>query len=155
MFTFPFFLRPSDLSMCKLIWWKAPTQLPNGSCDEIILSVAVFKIKSELCIGCIGWWSPVLCDIVKETIAYTKLYALQVYSSQFVRFCDKLTISINMISILPTLTRQELVTTCLESTTSTSGSFMATLRIHVMSKPYTFSHPGKYSIVTLPHLVGP
>lgn len=42
-----------------------------------------------------------------------------------------------------TLTRQELVTTCLESTTSTSGSFMATLRMQVMSNPYTFSHPAE------------
>lgn len=49
-------------------------------------------------------------------------------------------------SVLLTLTRQEFVTTCLRSTTSTSGSFMATLRIQVMSKPYTFSHPGKYSM---------
>lgn len=50
--------------------------------------------------------------------------------------------NIVIIVILLTLMRHELVTTCLGSTTSTSGSFMATLRMQVMSKPYTFSHPG-------------
>lgn len=50
-----------------------------------------------------------------------------------------------LLIIRLTLMRQELVTTCLGSTTSTSGSFMATLRMQVMSKPYTFSHPGKHS----------
>lgn len=48
-----------------------------------------------------------------------------------------------------TLTRQELVTTCLGSTTSTRGSFIATFRMQVMSKPYTFSHPGEYGMVEL------
>ena len=43
--------------------------------------------------------------------------------------------------VVLTLTRQELVTTCLLSTMSTRGSLMATLRMHVMSNPYTFSHP--------------
>ena len=33
------------------------------------------------------------------------------------------------------------MTTCLESTMSTNGSFIATFRMQVMSKPYTFSHP--------------
>ena len=40
-----------------------------------------------------------------------------------------------------TFKRQALVTTCLGSTTSTRGSLMATLRMQLMSKPYTFSHP--------------
>lgn len=42
---------------------------------------------------------------------------------------------------IPTLIRQELVTTCFGSTISTSGSIIAMLRMQVMSKPYTFSHP--------------
>lgn len=37
--------------------------------------------------------------------------------------------------------RQELLTSCLGSTTSTRGSLMATSLIQDMSKPYTFSHP--------------
>jgi len=45
----------------------------------------------------------------------------------------------------PTLMRQAFVTTCLRSTTSTRGSMMATLRTQVMSKPYTFSHPGEHT----------
>lgn len=40
-----------------------------------------------------------------------------------------------------TFKRQALVTTCLGSTTSTRGSLMATLRMQLMSNPYTFSHP--------------
>jgi len=40
-----------------------------------------------------------------------------------------------------TLTRQLLVTTCFGSTTSTSGSQMATLRIQLISNPWTLSHP--------------
>lgn len=40
-----------------------------------------------------------------------------------------------------TFRRQALVTTCLGSTTSTRGSLMATLRMQLMSNPYTFSHP--------------
>lgn len=40
-----------------------------------------------------------------------------------------------------TFRRQAFVTTCLGSTTSTRGSLMATLRMQLMSKPYTFSHP--------------
>ena len=40
-----------------------------------------------------------------------------------------------------TFRRQALVTTCLGSTTSTKGSLMATLRMQLMSNPYTFSHP--------------
>lgn len=40
-----------------------------------------------------------------------------------------------------TLIRQELLTSCLGSTTSTRGSFMATSLMQDMSKPYTFSHP--------------
>lgn len=40
-----------------------------------------------------------------------------------------------------TLTRQLLVTTCFGSTTSTSGSQIATLRIQLISKPWTLSHP--------------
>jgi len=40
-----------------------------------------------------------------------------------------------------TFTRQELVTSCLELTTSTSGSLTATWRMQLMSKPYTESHP--------------
>lgn len=39
--------------------------------------------------------------------------------------------------------RQELVTSCLGSTTSTRGSLMATSLIQDMSKPYTFSHPDR------------
>lgn len=42
-----------------------------------------------------------------------------------------------------TFRRQALVTTCLGSTTSTRGSLMATLRMQLMSKPYTFSHPAR------------
>ena len=41
----------------------------------------------------------------------------------------------------PTFRRQELETTCLGSTTSTRGSWTATSRIQLMSKPYTLSHP--------------
>lgn len=40
-----------------------------------------------------------------------------------------------------TFRRQAFVTTCLGSTTSTRGSLMATLRMQLMSNPYTFSHP--------------
>lgn len=41
----------------------------------------------------------------------------------------------------PTLMRQALLTSCLGSTTSTSGSLIATSLMHDISKPYTFSHP--------------
>lgn len=41
----------------------------------------------------------------------------------------------------PTLMRQALLTSCLGSTTSTSGSLMATSLMQDMSKPYTLSHP--------------
>lgn len=44
-----------------------------------------------------------------------------------------------------TFRRQALVTTCLGSTTSTRGSLMATLRMQLMSNPYTFSHPVQYT----------
>lgn len=40
-----------------------------------------------------------------------------------------------------TFKRQTFVTTCLGSTTSTKGSEIATLRIQLMLKPYTLSHP--------------
>lgn len=45
-----------------------------------------------------------------------------------------------------TLIRQAVLTSCLGSTTSTSGSVMATSLIQDMSKPYTFSHPKKMQI---------
>lgn len=44
-----------------------------------------------------------------------------------------------------TFRRQVLVTTCLGSTTSTRGSLIATLRMQLMSNPYTFSHPVEYT----------
>lgn len=47
----------------------------------------------------------------------------------------------HVISNRLTFRRQALVTTCLGSTTSTRGSLMATLRMQLMSNPYTFSHP--------------
>lgn len=43
----------------------------------------------------------------------------------------------------PTLTRQELLTSCLGSTTSTRGSLIATSLMQDISKPYTFSHPDR------------
>lgn len=51
-----------------------------------------------------------------------------------------------------TFRRQALVTTCLGSTTSTRGSLMATLRMQLMSKPYTFSHPARAHTHT-PHKI--
>jgi len=53
----------------------------------------------------------------------------------------KLTIKINQSNSAHTLTRQLLVTTCFGSTTSTSGSQMATLRMQLISNPWTLSHP--------------
>jgi len=47
-------------------------------------------------------------------------------------------------NIANTLTRQELVTTCRALTTSTSGSLTATLRMQLMLKPYTLSHPSTH-----------
>lgn len=49
--------------------------------------------------------------------------------------------NIKAVTHPPTLMRQALLTSCLGSTTSTSGSLIATSLMHDISKPYTFSHP--------------